>query len=138
MLVAEIAAFLDTEGMGVYDPTGITGNVFICTMPATPDTAIAVYPRPGLAADGKLKYDTPGVQIVARGTQDPTVGEQLATDIYNALHGFHDGVFVAGGVYIVNCLGLQSGPNHLGRDDNGRHEYSLNFQITVSNEDRRN
>jgi hypothetical protein len=40
-----------------------------------------------------------------------------------------DGLLLGGGTYVVGCLGGQ--PAHMGTDENGRHEYSLNFEFVT-------
>ncbi len=133
MLSTEIAQYLAAQGEGTFDETGVTGDIFICTLPSTPDQCIAIYPQGGPPADGKLGYDSPGCQIVVRSTTDPRPGLERAMRIYNLLHGFHHGRFIAGGTWVVSCLGVQSGPVPIGQDGNNRHEFSLNFNLEVEN-----
>lgn len=131
ILEQQIAEYLDTQGLGTFDDTGITGDIFISSLPTTPDSCIAIYARGGLAGDDKLEYDMPTIQIIVRGTQNPLAADTLSESIYEALHGFHHDRFTAGGYYIVNCVGVQSAPIHIGVDDNRRHEFSLNFQLDI-------
>lgn len=130
MLVDEIAQYLHQQGLGVFAPDGIGGDIFVATLPQAPDECVMLRPTGGFAADSKLGYDDPTVQILVRGTQDPRTGGERAQAIYGALQGLHD-VALPGGTWVVSCLGLQSGPVHIGSDGNGRHEYSLNFRFEI-------
>lgn len=132
MLITEIAEYLQFMNLGVYDPIGNNGDIFIYTMPSSPDNIIALYERGGGLADGKLGYDPRSVEIIVRGRQAiPT--HDKAQYIYNTLHGFHNKTFIEDGIWVVNCLGDQAGPNYISKDENKRFEFSLNFTIEIKN-----
>jgi len=137
MLVVEMAKYLAEIGLGKLDETGANGNIFVGVLPESPDECISLYPTGGQYSPTGEPYDDPTVQIIVRGGQDPRTPAELAQSIYDALHGFRGGSFVDGGAYIVSCRGLQSAPAHIGRDENRRHEYSVNFQLRVFNPNRR-
>lgn len=132
--IVEVAKYLQTLGVGSFDETGVGGDIFIESLPAAPDEAIALYSTAGLQADGRNPYDYPGLQLIVRGTQNPMPARQRAQEIYDLLHGFHGKSFITDGTWVVNCLGTQSGPVHIGQDANRRHEYSLNFQMHILND----
>ena len=132
MLLDEIAEYLQFKNLGVFDPIGNTGDIFIFTMPSSPDNIIALYGRGGSAADGKLGYDPLSVEIIVRGIYAiPT--QQKAQNIYNVLQGFHNNNFIEDGTWIVSCIGDQSGPNFISKDENKRYEFSLNFTVEIKN-----
>jgi hypothetical protein len=106
-------------------------------MPDSPDVAVCLRASGGPRPSGKLEYDLPTVQIIIRGDSDPRTGYDLGWTIFNALHGYHDASLIAGGIYVVGCLSIQSGPVGIGADENGRHEYTLNFEFQTLNPDRR-
>ena len=137
MLAAQIAQYLDAQGVGEFDADGITGNIFVETLPDTPDKCIAIYSTGGSAGNGKHPYDNLTVQIIVRGTQDPRTAQSVAQNIYDTLHTFRDAAFVTDGIWVVGCHGIQSGPTHIGQDENRRHEYSLNFKLRTLNDNRR-
>ncbi len=137
MLVAEIAEYLAVSGVGVFDSSGVSGDIFLFTLPESPHECIMIRATGGGAADGKIATDYPSVQIIVRGTENPRRAEALAQSIYDLLHGFHAASLKSGGAYIVNCTGAQSGPVHIGQDSNRRHEFSLNFRLAVKNTNRR-
>jgi len=132
MLAIELARYLHDKGLVTFDQNGSQGSCFIGTIPPKPDEAVAIYHYEGLPASTVHGYDSPRLQVRVRGTEDPRVGFQLAQSIYEALHGF-EGYLVEGGYWIVSCEGLQSGPVHIGTDQNGRHEYTVNLEIEIRN-----
>lgn len=134
MLLTEIAQYLHNQGIVMFDETGVSGDCFISVLPSSPDSVVAIFPSGGDGSDVKLGYDSPTVQVIVRGTQDPRPTLSRAQDIYNALHGFHSDSFIVNGLYVVSCQGIQSGPTHIGRDENGRHENSLNFELEIRNQ----
>ena len=133
MIQTEIAKYLDGEGILTFDEQGVTGNTFIEGLPQTPDEVIAIYRRGGTQSDPKLPYDNIGMQFIVRGDIDPRPAVELAQNIYDELHGFSSGRFIIDGEWIVSCIGAQGGPVRLGRDDNGRIEYSINFDVSYQN-----
>ena len=137
ILTVQIAKYLDSIGLGIFDETGVSGTIYIACLPQTPDEIFAIYPTGGGVSDGKLQYDNPTIQIIVRGTANPITAVSKAQAIYDKLQGFHHDYFIAGGYWILNCIGLQSQPIHIGRDETGRHEFSLNFQLEIYNENRR-
>lgn len=130
MLAGEVARYLAGRGLVSFDETAADGDCFIGVLPSAPDEVVALIPTGGLAADVKLGYDTPTLQVLVRGTSDPRPAANRAQAIYSALHGLH-GVSLPGGTYVVGCWGIQSAPTHIGRDENGRHELSLNVRLEV-------
>jgi hypothetical protein len=132
-LLTQIAEYLNDQSVGIFDETGITGNIFIAAMPQSPDTCISIYPSGGLKSDSKFKYDNPTFQVMVRGTTNSIVANDLAQTVYNTLDGFHGDTFINGGFWVVSCFGIQSQPTWIGIDANNRHEFSLNFQIEYEN-----
>jgi len=130
-LAVQLAHYLHDQHIGILDETGVTGDIFIATMPDKPDESIAIYPSGGSGADGsrQSRLGQPTIQILVRGDRDPRTSEDRAQLIYDLLEGFHAASFVAGGYHIVDCRGMQSSPVHIGIDENLRHRYSLNFSL---------
>lgn len=132
ILTNEMAEFLDNQGLGTFDINTSNGDIYVMTMPSSPDDIICLYQRGGLVADGKLGYDNPKIQIMVRGVQLITT-QQKAQDVYNIFQGFHGKSFITNGIHIVNCIGEQSAPNFIGKDTNRRFEFSLNFTLEIKN-----
>lgn len=130
MIAVGIARYLESLGLLNFDEAGTTGDTFIEVMPSSPDQAVMVVAMPGPASDSELGYDTPGVQVMVRGTQDPRVSWQRARGIYDALHGLGP-IDLPDGTRLLSCHCLQSGPIPIGTDSNGRYEHTLNFEAEV-------
>ncbi|SET94702.1 hypothetical protein SAMN05421676_11210 [Salinibacillus kushneri] len=132
MLETEIAVYLDNLGILTFDETGLSGNTFINTIPSQTDEVIGIYLKGGSEPDIWNDYRSPGMQFIVRGTEDPRWANQKSEEIYETLNGLSSiqlGVF-----YLVSCFGEQSSAVHIGQDSNGRHEYSINFQLEITKE----
>ncbi|MEA0553760.1 minor capsid protein [Lysinibacillus irui] len=138
MLAIELAEYLHAQKLLKFDKNGASGNTFINIIPASPSEAFGIFQTGGMQSEVKLGYDRPTLQIFYRGDKNPIATAEKVQEIYDTLHGFSHQSFIEGGSYILSCLGLQSGPVHVGTDENGRHQYSLNFIIEVQNLSRRN
>ena len=66
-LIQEMAQYLDNQGIGTFDEATTNGDIYIMTIPSSPDDVICLYARGGGIADGKLGYDLPSIQILVRG-----------------------------------------------------------------------
>lgn len=131
-LIQEMAQYLDNQGIGTFDEATTNGDIYIMTIPSSPDDCICLYARGGGIADGKLGYDLPSIQILVRGVNVIDT-QQKAQDIYNKLQGFHAKPFINNGIHIINCIALQSAPNFIGTDGNRRFEFSLNYNLEIKN-----
>lgn len=70
----------------------------------------------------------PSFQIVLRAKSARTADDK-ANEIYAHLHGLTEVMF--GNTRIIKCIADQSSPIYLGKDANGRTQYSLNFTVTT-------
>ena len=130
-LVEGIAAYLDSIGIGTYDASGMGGDIFLFTVPQSPDQAISIFQYGGPESPISLQYDQPSIQVRVRGTQDPRGAHSRALDVYLALHGIGHTTLPSGD-RVVDIVGVQSGPVWLRQDENGRHEYVCNFRTDVA------
>lgn len=133
MILDGLARYLSGRGIGLtWDDTGVAGNLFVDTMPQTPDTAVGLFGYGGPEPDARLGYDTPSVQARVRGGPDPRTSRALAQQIYDELHGL--GITtLPDGTLLISCEALQSGPQSIGVDGNGRHEHVLNYRCEIRN-----
>jgi len=132
MLASEVAEWVGSNITSCsFDTTGVTGNVFISTMPDKPDTVVMVSEY-GSTGDDKNPFDDISVQVRVRGTRDPRVSYNIAKEIYDELHGLTNAVLISGGSRIVKVV-AQNTPIDIGRDDNLRHEWTVNLQMEVRN-----
>jgi hypothetical protein len=116
-----LAQYLDAQEAAVtWDEEGTTGNVFLETLPPLPDVAVM------LELDGgpSMPYEMQGVQLTVRGDG------ALAQRLYNLLEEM-DGVTLADGTYVVGCIPVQGAPVHIGADESGRHEYTINLHAVT-------
>ena len=67
------------------------------------------------------------VQIIVRGDNSPFVALGDAEEIAVMLDGF-EGLLAYEGRY-VNRITIENGPAHIGVDQNGRQEYTINIRI---------
>lgn len=130
-LVEGLATLLAAKGIVTFDPTGITGDVFIEDMPPIdPDQAVSLTIGGGSESDSLLPYDEPLVQIRVRGTADPRVSRDRAVAIRSALHGLSDRL-LPGGIYLVLAVAVQPAPNSIGQDDLHRHEHVFDLRCEI-------
>jgi hypothetical protein len=131
VLEEELALLLQELSLGTYKPTEPGGNLYWPVAPSEPDecTTLALYG--GSESSSLDPYDEPRLQVRCRGDAvDPRVPKRRADAIYAALHGLgHQPL--AGGTELQLAIGIGSGPEYMGRDANGRHEYVVNFRVEV-------
>ncbi len=128
--------YLDVEGLGHYDESGIGGDLFYATMPDLPDRAVMVMPTSGLTdiASGTLPYDRPTCQLMVRGERyQPIDGERRAWELYDHLNGLHRVVLDPGGMDEIYVVGIKAPvpPVHVRTDSKGRDRWSLNLEAMV-------
>ena len=136
MSLAQSIAMLigdETDGVEglVYDETG-QANVFVGYLPQRPNRCVAVIPTGGFESDSKLPYDNPSIQILVRGDEDPRWALDTAGAVYSLLQGKRN-QDLPDGTRLISLIAIQSGPAHVGKDDNGRFQYAMNYQGEVRN-----
>tara|TARA_R100000781_G_C4068686_1_gene123705 strand:- start:676 stop:1092 length:417 start_codon:yes stop_codon:yes gene_type:complete len=130
MLASEVAEWIGSNTASCsFDTTGVTGNVFISTMPSSPDTVVMVSEYGGVV-DDKNPYSDINVQVRVRGNKDPRTSYNIAKEIFDELQGLTNTTLISSGKRVVKVV-AQNTPIDIGRDDNGRHEWTVNFQIEV-------
>lgn len=136
MFVTALAKYIATElDELTFDATAATGNVFVATMPSSPDLAVAVMPAGGWTQPDFTPERIPTPQLLVRSARhDPRPGLNLAEQLLATLDGLDLVTLDKGGpdeVRLIGCTATQSAPAGLGPDDNDRHEYSLNFTCRI-------
>lgn len=130
MLASEVAEWIgDNITNCSFDTSGVTGNVFISTMPSSPDTVVMVSEYGG-TVDDKNPFSDINVQARVRGTRDPRVSYNIAKEIFDELQGLTNTTLISSGSRVIKVV-AQNTPIDIGRDDNGRHEWTINFNIEV-------
>jgi len=126
MQIAEqLAVHLHNKGLGLFTKESNDGNIYIDFVPSL-QNSITIINRPGNEADIRNSYKTSGVQIYYRGTDNPLTSYEKAEEIFNALNGLKGKLNSS---YVVQCFSFQSGPENVGRSENGWFEFSMNFLI---------
>lgn len=121
---AAITAYLIAQGLGT------SSTVFTNYKPPNPDNLTCVFSYAGSPPerthDGSGNSH-PGIQVWIRDTSAPT-GRTRIESVFNLLDGLSNQTL--SGVFFVGMDAVSS-PIPMGRDENGRVEFSLNFSTTV-------
>lgn len=117
----DIAQHLHNQGVGSLGST-----LFYSFIPDidTGDFSLTVLDTGGITPDPYLPTDRPTFQVFVR-SKDYATGRAKVDAVYAALHKKR-GQLVTGGTYFYNILANSRG-GHLGRNDNDRDEFSINF-----------
>lgn len=122
----DIAQYLHNQGIGTLSST-----LFASFLPDDEqDFLIGVFDRLGLAPDVDIPTDKPRFQIIIRSV-DYETGKAKLDAIFAALHKPHlNGALVSGGTYFYYIHADSSG-GWIGRNDNDKDEFSINFTCYV-------
>ena len=134
MIAVAIAKHLMSQDLVVFDETLPTADCFISNLPPSPDDAVMLRPIPGRKPEVKFGYDYPSLQAWVRAT-DYRAGEERANGIYAELQSLRTidlDVDGADAVRLLDCQAVTSGPAYLNTDENGRHEWSMNFDLSIT------
>jgi hypothetical protein len=124
-LLDGLARYLAARGLITYDPATGLGDVFFDVMPDSPDAAVALTATGGGEIDSKLPYDSPSVQVRARGpATDRSVARARAWALYGELHGLGP-LDLPDGTRLLSCIAAQT-PTSMGQDTTGRLDYVFN------------
>jgi hypothetical protein len=123
MIIDDVAVYL-SENITTLELVKGT-NLFKGYLPDSPNAAICVYETGGATPDIDIPTASPTFQILVRHT-DYETGHNLIHEIAGLLHQKYNLELVDGETYFYSIL-LLGEPGHLGRDDKGRDEFSVNF-----------
>lgn len=101
-------------------------SLFKGYLPSEPDFCIGVLDTGGEAPEIDVPIRKPTFQIMLRHTSY-TAGKAKLEEIYTAFHGKANTQLVPDGTYFYYILAISNG-GHIGRDERGRDEFSINFQ----------
>ena len=121
IFIEQVATYLQAQALGT-----IATNIFVGSLPPTPDNCIAVINTGGVAPSIDIPDKTPTFQVIIRNTNYET-GETTLSSVRTALHQFMNDTLVTGQTYVYSIFAVAEG-GHIGRDDQGRDEFSINFQ----------
>lgn len=117
-MIADITTYLQTAGIGT-----IATNLFTGYMPDAGDTIVAVIDTGGPQPDKELPTKHPTFQVYVRAPSYET-GKTKIEAIRSALHQVKNTTI--GSTYFYYIL-AQSEGGHIGRNDRGLDEFSINF-----------
>ncbi|HWO65366.1 MAG TPA: minor capsid protein [Umezawaea sp.] len=130
-LLEELALLLQELGLGTYKPDDVDGTIYFPVLPDGPDACLAIARYGGTESSSRDPFDEPRIQVRCRGTAaDSRPPEAAAQAVFDALHGLGMRT-LPGGSELQLAVGIGSGPEYMGRDENRRHEYVVNFRVEV-------
>ncbi|MBM0203510.1 hypothetical protein JNW90_10575 [Micromonospora sp. STR1s_5] len=137
-LLDGLARLLHADELGHYDPDGVyppdvpagTWPIHLEHQPPDPGQTITLFQQPGGEQPGNHGWAEPTVHLRVRGTEDARVSRDKAQELYDRLHGMTY-TELPGGVYVVDCLGQQSGPRPAGADANGLHQHITTVRVSI-------
>lgn len=133
-----IAEHLALAGVGTYDdvyPDDAEWPYFFSYMPSEPAECVVLASTPGMTTQSGEPYDEPNLQARAR-SPHPLRGGDILQALYDELNACGR-TTLPNGVEIQDAIGIQSGPNYIGRDERERHMWAVNLAVSVKNENRR-
>lgn len=120
ILIEQVAQALSNAGLGT-----IGTNIFLGNLPETPDNAILVLNTGGYQPSVDIPNKRPTFQVLIRNT-DYEAGENNLSTVRSTLHQHRNAVLVTGQTYFYYIYAVSEGGN-IGRDENGRDMFSINF-----------
>jgi hypothetical protein len=122
-LIDDVADYLEDNGIGV-----VASSLFVSYLPESPDTCYAIFDTGGFAPDGEIVgMSNPTFQITVRDVSFGS-GRNKLEAVKDCLHALRN--TQVGDTYFWYILALQEG-GHIGRDENGRDEFSINFRAKI-------
>lgn len=123
-VVNDFAQHIHNNGLA-----SLATSLFIGDMPDSPDNCIAIFETGGLPADIDLPTKKPTIQVLIRNTSYVT-GRNLIDSLRSLFHQKYNTQLIPNGTYFL-FINVQGEGNHIGRDDVGRDEFSINFLCEV-------
>jgi len=123
-MINDIYSFIDAN-------TSLSGgtNLFKARLSDKPDNQVVIYATGGIEPDRYLPTADPTFQLYVRNLSYAN-GWDICEELVQLLHQRTNEELVVGGNYYYYIF-LMNEPQHIGRDDKGRHEFSINFICKV-------
>ena len=121
-MLSDLAAQLAVAGVGT-----VGTNVFYSTTPDSPDALVSVLDTGGPEQDKYLPLYDKTFQIYIRSTTH-ALGEAKLLAVRNALH--QKAGVTYGSTFFHFILAISAG-GHIGRDEKGRDEFTINFRCKI-------
>lgn len=119
MLADDITQYMATNGIGTLATDLFEGN-----LPDSPDSAVVVIETGGTQPERELPFKSPTFQVYIR-NQGYSAGRTKLDAVRALLHAIQNQTI--GSTYFYYIFAISEG-GHVGRDDNSRDLFSINFQ----------
>lgn len=123
-IIEQIAEFLESQGIGA-----LQSDIFYSSMPDSSQPSIVVYDTGGPTPDPYLPTKSPTFQVFITAV-DYDTGKEKLNLVRSALHQKSNCQLTVGGDYFYFILANSEG-GHLGRNNSGLDEFSINFLCKV-------
>lgn len=120
-IISDVSTYLQAQGLGTLGT-----NIFESYLPDSVDSCIGVFDTGGLQPDHYLPTKEPTFQIFIRAATY-TAGKAILDSVRTLLHQKANLNLVSGQTYFYFIFAISEG-GHIGRNDNGQDEFSINFQ----------
>jgi len=124
IIIDDIADYLEDQSVGT-----VGTNIFVGQQPDSPANCVTIIDTGGLRPDIDLPTKKPTFQVLVRNT-DYATGAAKLTSVRNALHNRYNETLVENGNYFYSINAITEG-GHIGKDDIGHDEFSMNFEAWV-------
>lgn len=126
MMLKEVARFLASNGLGIFDEVGPDSDIFIGPMPESPDNLIALFQYAGRQplSHALDRVQRPGLQIMCRAVTQADAYERMdgIERLLDQFTGHLDGVY-------YNMIRAVQAPFFLEQDTNERVIVTQNYYI---------
>lgn len=126
MVISDIAQYLEDQGIGTQGE-----DIFIGYIPDDVETGLCLIDTGGVTPDVDLPTRDKTIQVFVRGATY-TAGQGLIDSVRGVLHQLTNTAI--GGYYFYYILALSDG-GHIGRNDRGLDEFSINFNTLLYDSD---
>lgn len=123
-LIDDLGTYLQTQGIGTLGTDLFQGH-----LPSSPDNCVAVFETGGSQPNKDLPLNHPSFQVIVRNKSYATGRDKLES-VRTALHRKFNTSLVSGQTFAYYILATSEG-GHIGRDESGRDEFSINFQAVT-------
>lgn len=120
-VISEVAEYLEDNGVGTRGT-----DLFYSYLPGQAGTATAILDSGGPKPDESIPTKSPTFQVLVRAADYDTGKSKLDT-IRGLLHQKRNVQLVSGGIYFYFIFAISEG-GHIGRNDAGQDEFSINFE----------
>lgn len=124
LIINDLAQYLVDEELG-----SLGSDIFKGNQPNSPTNCITVIETGGLRPPIDISSKKVTFQVLVRNS-DYAAGAQKLADVRTALHNKYGITLVNGGNYCHSINALSEG-GHIGKDDAGNDEFSMNFLAYV-------